>query len=399
MAFVLREEGPPVRVHLGPWDPIEAAVDAWRSAMGGSVPARGLAVEGALGPTLSARVAGARLRALVLDPLAPALEGARHLHVTLDGMLTRVPLDALPEGPEDGEGVLGDRLTIELHESLAELCEPAAIPEAHGLLVAVGDVDYRAAEFDHEPGGTAWSTRNGAASPSFPALPATRVEVERLADLWPDSKDELLLLTGARASEPLLRAAAPRARNLHVATHAWSAPESLVRAADETRVRDGNIPPPEDARDRARMALSPLSFCGLALAGIDAGRDAHGLHVGSLDGEELASWDLSRCALAVFSACETALGTYQTGRGSDGLQRAARIAGARQVLCSLWPVPDAATSELMAAFYAGMWEHGLAPGPALWRAKCALRQRRDARGAPTYGPDAWAGWILWGPAP
>ncbi|MBL8862455.1 MAG: CHAT domain-containing protein [Planctomycetes bacterium] len=399
MAFVLRSDGPPGRVHLGPWGPIEAAIDAWRTAIVAAGPARGLAGTGGEPEDGPARAAGTRLRELVLDPLAEHLKGVRRLHVTLDGALSSVPLDALPEGAPESTSVVGDRLRIGWHETLFELCAPAPPADADGFLVAVGDVDYGATEFDADPGSTTWTARAAVAGPAFPALPATRVEVEALARAWPGSEEQVLTLTGARASEPLLRAAAPRARYLHLATHGWSAPEALARTADAAHLRDALVPRAEDSRDRTRIGLCPLTFSGLALAGIAAGEGGAGPRAGALDGEELASWDLSRCVLAVFSACETALGTYQTGRAADGLQRAARIAGVRQVLCSVWPVPDDATSELMRAFYAGLWQHGLAPDEALWRAKVALRARVDAAGVPIHGPHDWAGWVLWGPAP
>jgi len=395
MAFVLRAEGPPVRIHLGPWGRIEKAIEAWRATIVGGASSRGLAGATA-DPGLSPRSAGILVRELVLDPLATALEGVGQLHMTLDGMLAFVPLDGLPDGPGDGVGVVGDRFAIEVHETLVELCEPTQEPDEEGLLVAVGDVDYGAAEFDPESGPAIWSSRTSA-RPAFPALPATRIEIERLAELWPGPPEGQLLLTGARASEPMLRAAAVRARHLHIATHGWTAPAALMLAADVARIRDGITPLEE--RDRERLALSPLSFSGLALAGIAADSDSLGRRVGSLDGEELASWDLSRCSLAVFSACESALGTHRTGRAADGLQRAARIAGARQVLCSLWPVPDAATSELMSEFYAGLWKQGLAPARALWRAKCILRSRVDENGSAVHDLDAWAAWTLSGPAP
>src|SRR5262249_13147264 len=53
----------------------------------------------------------------------------------------------------------------------------------------------------------------------------------------------------------------------------------------------------------------------------------------------------------VLSACQTGLGLISEGEGMVGMARALFFAGARSVIVSLWPVPDAATSELMQSFY------------------------------------------------
>jgi CHAT domain-containing protein len=84
--------------------------------------------------------------------------------------------------------------------------------------------------------------------------------------------------------------------------------------------------------------------------------------------------DLSRTELAVLSACSTGLGESQFSEGVLGLRRAFVLAGANTLVMSLWKVPDAATAELMTAFY----ELLLADTPraeALHEAQRQLRQR------------------------
>ena len=60
----------------------------------------------------------------------------------------------------------------------------------------------------------------------------------------------------------------------------------------------------------------------------------------SLTGEALIDLDLSGLELAVLSACETGLGDVAGGEGTFGLQRAFHLAGTRDVVASLWKVPD-----------------------------------------------------------
>lgn len=129
---------------------------------------------------------------------------------------------------------------------------------------------------------------------------------------------------------------------------------------------------------------APLALAGLALAGANA--DPSG---GILTAEELAAADLSRCDLAVLSACETNVGLSDEGAGLQSLRTALHAAGARSAVTSLWQVDDEATRELMTRFYRYLWVEGLDKADALWRAKCDLR---DA-GRPVRD---WGAWVLSG---
>jgi CHAT domain-containing protein len=89
-------------------------------------------------------------------------------------------------------------------------------------------------------------------------------------------------------------------------------------------------------------------------------------------GEALADLDLSGLELAVLSACETGLGDVADGEGTFGLQRAFHIAGTRDVVASLWQVPDRPTAALMALFYRNLWEKDLPPIEALRQAQLEI---------------------------
>jgi CHAT domain-containing protein len=96
-----------------------------------------------------------------------------------------------------------------------------------------------------------------------------------------------------------------------------------------------------------------------------------------LQEEALVNLDLSGLELAVLSSCETGLGDVADGEGTFGLQRAFHLAGTRDVVASLWKVPDQSTGALMALFYRNLWEMDLPPVEALRQAQLEIYRRPD----------------------
>jgi len=179
----------------------------------------------------------------------------------------------------------------------------------------------------------------------LPALPATRGEVETVADVR---------LLGEEANERRVReeiGKRPRWRAVHFACH-------------------GRI-------DVDRPQLSCLA--------LTPGDGSDGL----LTVAEVSATTIP-ADLAVLSACETARGRVYEAEGVLGLARAFMIAGTPRVLCSQWKVDDAATKALMVRFYE-LWNKGLDPADALRRAQAHVREHPE-----WSHPRYWAAWALWG---
>ena len=95
-----------------------------------------------------------------------------------------------------------------------------------------------------------------------------------------------------------------------------------------------------------------------------------------------------RCGLVTLSACETGLSALMPGDELIGLARGFFLAGAPALVVSLWMVDDAATAELMTAFYRALLA-GLRPA-------AALRQAQSTLLASHPHPFYWAPFVLLG---
>ena len=191
------------------------------------------------------------------------------------------------------------------------------------------------------------------------------------------------------------KAQAARYSVLHLATHGWLAAES-VRSTDDPTLDRRSVPAERAVGDERANGMSPMLLCGLALAGANLPVGATGRIPGLVTAEELSALDLSRCELAVLSACDANAGLRRAGQGIASLQRALHMAGARSVITSLWKVPDGATKELMADFYRRIWVEKKPKSVALWEAKMVLRNAKDEVGKLRWSTRDWAAWVLTG---
>ena len=270
----------------------------------------------------------------------------------------------------------------------------AAIARPGRLVLAVGGVDYDGAPKPLDD--PAASTDLLALRRAETARPRGRLEEP--AGHGPGGRGGGALagsrrsvrLEGTEASTARLLRELPSARWAHIATHGFF--------ADPT-VRSILQPDPKlfafEGRPAGGAGLrNPLVLSGLVLAGANRPTaavpqaDRAGDDLGIVTAEAIAGLPLQDLELVVLSACETGLGLVGGGEGVFGLQRAFHLAGADNVVASLWKVDDEATAALMAIFYDQLWRQNKPPIEALRAAQLTLYHHPELVGQ--AGPGAGA---------
>jgi len=243
------------------------------------------------------------LYSLLLAPAASELRRAKHLILSPDSVLYRLPFEALLSREDDGrERYLVETHTLSYTPSVAVLVNLRK-RRAHRVSAAPSFLGIA------QPGGAGGLGPEG-------AIPHAAEEVESVGALFAPERRRLLV--GAAADERSVKTAPfTEFRMLHIAAHGL---------ADE------------------RFPLRSAIFVGADRA---TGED------GVLRMAEVLELDLD-LDLVVLSGCETGRGRLLRAEGALGFSWAFLSAGASTVAVSLWNVNDRATSELMVAFYDGM---------------------------------------------
>jgi len=425
LAFVLKSgEADPILVPLGPAATIDRLVAGWRRQMmqDAGAPAQH-------DPTRVLTARGRELRALIWDPVASHLDGARRAFVVPDGALNLVPLDALPG---TGDEYLVERPLVihyvSAERDLAREVRPS--PASEGLLAIGGPAfsdtspfaAFRVAGARRPPAEAdtvvAGEQQDRAAprglvpcalSPSVPfgALPGSKMEAERIGRLWDQAEAGsspaaamARVLTGPQATERAVKQGGPGRRILHLATHGFFLGDDCETAVAGTRavggltpVAGGKAPSAESEKPPTQAPENPLLLSGLAFAGANwRASAALDEDDGILTAEEVAAMNLEGVEWAVLSACNTGLGTVAPGEGIFGLRRAFQAAGVRTVIMSLWAVDDRASLEWMEALYRARLIDRLDTADAVRAASLAVIRERRASGRSTH-PFYWAAFV------
>ena len=208
-------------------------------------------------------------------------------------------------------------------------------------------------------------------------LPGTAEEVKRISQLFETHKISTISYLQEESSEENLKSLDGRApRILHVATHGFFLPELDKKDKDKST-------------NSYSLADDPLLRSGLVLAGgnyVWTGRSPlNGIEDGIVTAYEISRLNLSNTDLVVLSACETALGDVKGSEGVFGLQRSFKMASVKNLVVSLWQVPDKETVDLMTVFYTYRMA-GKDIAASFYLAQGDMRKK--------YPPFYWAAFVL-----
>jgi CHAT domain-containing protein len=295
--------------------------------------------------------------------------GSGELRLAVDG---RAPIDffglndsiaQLRRGIEQDDGTTPERLEWAYRLLVQPILDAGLDPELHPRWIVVPDGVLHAMPFAAlrgpdgrylgervaltlAPSASVWLALRrdppslesflGLADPrveGLPELPDARRELVQVCRLLRNRGVSCEACMGAEATESWLKRNAGGRSIVHVAAH-------------------GDFPPAE-AVDLHELRLAP--------EGEDDGR---------VHAYELRRLDLEAAALAVLSVCDS--GTYRFGPGDElhGMAAALLLAGARDVVATLWPIEDALGTRFVTRFYGSLLPHG--PAEALRRTRAEL---------------------------
>jgi len=284
----------------------------------------------------------------ILGPVSPALRGKRTIVVVADGTLRMVPFGALWIEETPGAPTrLQDRHAVTFTPALSTRSATPPTGDSNRILL-IGDPTFSAADSRAPAATDPWS---------WQPLPGSRREVQAIASIASDRPSDWrsYVLLGAEATKPaLLSMPLDSFRAIHFATH-------------------------------ARLDVEDPQLSSIALSSRDAGVDVQGA---TLSAREIVGFRL-HAETVVLSACEASLGKNYRGQLSFGLSEAFLLAGARNVLGSLWRVSDDAAQAYMRHFYEHYIRHGATPVAAAQAAARALSRDPQFR-----HPYFWAAFVV-----
>jgi CHAT domain-containing protein len=295
-------------------------------------------------------------------PLHDRLKGCTQLYLSADGVYNQINLNVL-QNPQSEQYVL-DEINLVLVTNTKDLLLPPnnkvrATARLYGRPAYLNSDKKGIDRKDQDSVGN--STLTDFTQHNFADLPGTEKEIESIASLLASHQWKTNVFLFDSASEENLKLISS-SDVLHIATHGFF----LV----------------DEGQHVNSMIRSGIVLSGVNNPSQNASED------GILTAYEATNLSLDSSQLVVLSACETGLGEVKNGEGVYGLQRGLKVAGAKNILMSLWKVEDEATAQLMTDFYKD-WLSGTDIHLAFKQAQLHLREKYQS-------PYYWGAFILLG---
>lgn len=319
---------------------------------------------------------------LVWQPLEKYLEGKKRIFLSPTGLLHNVSFAGMKNANKT-------RLTTlhKIHYLLStkdvmayrEKSETKASKEKTAAFF--GGADFSLSDQEIQEGNADLRNRGQ----GFDFLPGSKQEVIRIANYLSGLDWDCSVFTDKKATEERFKSLSSihSPQLIHLSTHGFYLSNPNIDRASDVLSREKN--------SKYHLSEHSLMRSGLILSGGNKawlGDDSDEKEDdGILTALEVSNLNLTNTELVVLSACETGLGDVDTNEGIYGLQRAFRLAGVKQLLVSLWKVPDKETLELMLEFYQE-WSRDIPVKEALDKAQTTLQARYPD------SPEKWGGFIL-----
>jgi len=278
------------------------------------------------------------------SPIESRIKGKTKIHFTPDGIYRQINLNTI----RDRQGVYN----IEKYEIRSSLNPASLVTKASAKpvdlsrLVLMGNAVFGLEQ-----------ARVGAGSiqSSFSTLPGTQEEIAEITKLIKTSPPPAQYVRAQASEQNLRKIKSPGV--LHIATHGYF-------SVDLSYLNE-------------QVKSDYLFHSGLLLS---AGKTESNPteNDGIVTAYDIINLDLAKTDLVVLSACETGVGKNEYGEGIHGLQRSFMLAGAKDIVISLWRVDDRVTKDLMKKFYQYLLQKK-DPNEALRLSQLEIMKREPAR--------------------
>lgn len=341
---------------------------------------------------------GDSLYNLVWKPLEQYLTGIHTIFYAPTGLLHRISFQALPTAAHE---LLIDKYQLNQVLSTRSVAFPVKMSPKPATAAVWGNIEYNLASGKNNSTvalsaisrsqnemDTALSSftlynedTRGLRGTAWKPLKFAKEEMDSVQWVFRKAGITIRAFSNTTASEEAFKTLDGKSPQvLHLITHGFFLP------VQESKPRDN-----EGSTNTFTVQQNPLFRSGLVLAGGNrVWKDEPALpgrEDGILTAYEIAQMDLSNTELVVLSACETALGDLLGNEGVLGLQRAFKMAGVKQMIVTLWQVPDDKTTiELMTLFYK-YWLGGQTTREALRNAQLKMKEKYKE-------PYYWAAFML-----
>ncbi|MBB6459787.1 CHAT domain-containing protein [Flammeovirga kamogawensis] len=293
------------------------------------------------------------------------------VYLSSDGVYNQINLESIPVDIDKGDYII-DHNHIVLTSTTSDLLTPSKEEDKNMNISLFGNpVFYK----DLSP-----DQYNTYTSRAITQLPGTYKEIKALDKLLrtEDHTIDLVYLNKQATETAVKELESPRV--FHIATHGFFLDDI-----------DGNG---TQSLFKKQETINPLLRSGLLLtnAGDLMATDnvyEFNKEEGVLTAYEAMNLNFDNTELVVLSACETGKGDNKIGEGVYGLQRAFLVAGADNIIMSLFEVSDEATQKLMTNFYHLWLKEGHNKRLAFEMAKKELREEYPE-------PKYWGAFIMLG---